>query len=338
MKIVFTAAVLQPKRSVMKISVIVPVYNCEKYLRKCLDSISVQTYADWECIIVDDGSKDGSPAICDEYAANDSRFKVIHKENGGLSSARNAALEIAKGDYVAFCDSDDYYMSEFLETMVNLAIKSGKDVCMCGYFFVDEDGNITDSKTEQNESFVGIHDQNEFVDFVFAKHGFPNYVCNKAFNRSIFETVRFPEGLTYEDANVMPQIADISNGIAVSNYSGYAYFRYRSGNISSTVSNLNSLCLIKNAEIKCRLSNAKYNKYFANQILHYINASFGARLKHSFKNLAPTEQQLLDDNIAYLNEINKNHKSLLPSKSKIILFTILHMPKFITFAGKFIKI
>ena len=89
------------------ISIIIPVYNTEAYLQKCLDSIASQSYEDWECILVDDGSNDGSPSICDEYVKNDNRFKVIHKDNEGVSTSRNVGLENATGDWIYFCDSDD---------------------------------------------------------------------------------------------------------------------------------------------------------------------------------------------------------------------------------------
>lgn len=95
-----------------KVSIIVPVYNTEKYLRRCLDSIAAQTFADWECICVDDGSPDAAGAILDDYAAKDSRFVVIHQENGGVSRARNAGLDAACGEYVGFVDSDDWVESE----------------------------------------------------------------------------------------------------------------------------------------------------------------------------------------------------------------------------------
>lgn len=106
-----------------KISIIVPVYNVEKYIRRCLDSIAGQTFTDWECICVDDGTPDASGKICDEYAQKDGRFVVIHKENGGVSSARNVGLDVAKGEYVTFCDSDDWVEKEMLEVFYNTALK-----------------------------------------------------------------------------------------------------------------------------------------------------------------------------------------------------------------------
>lgn len=113
--------------SLPKISIIVPVYNVEKYLRCCLDSIVAQTFTDWECICVDDGSPDNSGKILDEYAAKDNRFVIIHKENGGVSSARNAGLDIARGEYITFCDSDDWIESNTYETLI-LSINNRVDI------------------------------------------------------------------------------------------------------------------------------------------------------------------------------------------------------------------
>lgn len=116
-------------KNMIKVSVIVPVYNAEKYLRACVDSILAQTVTELECILVDDGSTDASPAICDEYAARDSRVKVIHKPNGRASSARNAGIRAARGEYIAFVDSDDWIAPDMYEKM----LEPGADVCLCDY-------------------------------------------------------------------------------------------------------------------------------------------------------------------------------------------------------------
>ena len=130
----------EKERSGDKISVIVPVYKVEPYLRRCVDSILAQTHKNLEVILVDDGSPDGCPAICDEYAAQDSRVKVIHKENGGVSSARNAGLDAATGDYIGFVDSDDQLVPEMYETLLETAEGKDADVSMCGYIWVADDG------------------------------------------------------------------------------------------------------------------------------------------------------------------------------------------------------
>ena len=110
------------------ISVIVPVYNVEQYLKTCVDSVLNQSYKNWELILVDDGSPDNCPQICDIYVAKDDRVKVIHKENGGASSARNAALDIATGEYITFLDSDDFWHNDYLSTMIELCMQYNADI------------------------------------------------------------------------------------------------------------------------------------------------------------------------------------------------------------------
>ncbi len=117
-----------------KISIIVPVYNVEKYIRRCLDSILSQTFTDWECICVDDGTPDSSGKICDEYSQKDSRFVVIHKENGGVSSARNSGLDVAKGEFITFCDSDDWVENNWLFEQYTDITSGDFDVCVCGFY------------------------------------------------------------------------------------------------------------------------------------------------------------------------------------------------------------
>ena len=124
------------------ISVIVPIYKVEEYLDCCIRSIINQTYSNLEIILVDDGSPDGCPEICDAWVKKDSRIKVIHKENGGLSDARNAGMVIASGEYVAFIDSDDRVESEFIQKLYNVITEHNADIAECAVSYVDENGNI----------------------------------------------------------------------------------------------------------------------------------------------------------------------------------------------------
>lgn len=121
-----------------KISIIVPVYNVEKYLEKCVRSILAQTFTDFELILVDDGSPDSSGAMCDQFAEQDQRVKVIHKENGGLSDARNAGIEIATGEYLGFVDSDDYIADDMYELLYTNIVKEDADLSICGIYDVYE--------------------------------------------------------------------------------------------------------------------------------------------------------------------------------------------------------
>ena len=122
-----------------KISIIVPVYNVEKYLEKCVRSILAQTFTDFELILVDDGSPDSSGAMCDQFAEQDQRVKVIHKENGGLSDARNAGIEIATGEYLGFVDSDDYIADDMYELLYTNIVKEDADLSICGIYDVYEE-------------------------------------------------------------------------------------------------------------------------------------------------------------------------------------------------------
>ena len=125
-----------------KVSVIVPVYNVEKYLDECVQSILNQTFTDFEAILVDDGSPDSCPAMCDAWAEKDSRIKVIHKENGGLSSARNVGVDAAQAEYIAFVDSDDWVETDFLKTLYEVAVRYGADMVQCNYQMVFEKETI----------------------------------------------------------------------------------------------------------------------------------------------------------------------------------------------------
>ena len=125
-----------------KISVIIPVYNAAQYLEKCLDSVLAQTFTDFELLLIDDGSKDSSGEICDRYAESDSRIRVFHKPNGGVSSARNLGLDNAKGEWIAFCDSDDYVTDKYLGDLYNEAKTTDADLVVQDYYIADKNGNI----------------------------------------------------------------------------------------------------------------------------------------------------------------------------------------------------
>lgn len=141
----------------MKISIIIPVYNSEKYLRQCLDSVLAQTYTDFEALLIDDGSTDGSGAICDEYAARDARFKVFHKENGGVSSARNLGIDNAQGEWICFVDSDDLIQIDFLKNFKVETIDA--DLYIQGFTLIDEQNNSIIKKIETEDKLsleIGI--------------------------------------------------------------------------------------------------------------------------------------------------------------------------------------
>lgn len=147
-----------------EISVIVPVYNVEKYLSRCIDSILAQTFTDFELILVDDGSPDNCGFICDEYAAKDERILVIHKGNGGVSKARNVALDIATGKIIFFCDSDDYLKNDYLAVMLQAMYSRDSDSVACNFTIINEQGDATIDRKEYND--VVLHNEQQIKEYI----------------------------------------------------------------------------------------------------------------------------------------------------------------------------
>jgi len=194
------------------LSVIIPVYNVEKYLRQCLDSVLRQTYTNLEVIIVNDGSHDNCPQICDEYAIKDSRVKVIHKTNGGLSSARNAGLDVATGEWIGFVDSDDWILPGMYEKLYEVAKRENADLAMCGYMCVDEDNVPIVSKSSIIKDEV-LTKSDAFNKLVEKKYWFYVIAWNKIYVRKIFDNLRFPIGRAHEDEFIAHHVFDICDRI-----------------------------------------------------------------------------------------------------------------------------
>ncbi|MBQ9861547.1 MAG: glycosyltransferase [Clostridia bacterium] len=212
-----------------KVSIIVPTYNTEVYLERCVDSLLAQTHTNIEIILVDDGSTDSSPSICDRYAAQDARVRVVHKPNGGLSSARNAGLDVASGDYIGFVDSDDYVSNEMYALLAQHLDNSGCDIANVMYVRVDEEGKTYPSKVP--------HDcdcELSSTDFVreLMLHTGDVSVCTKLFRRELFSDVRFVEGKLNEDLLFMLEVFSHVKSVAFVGHVGYYYF-VRSGSTSS---------------------------------------------------------------------------------------------------------
>lgn len=180
------------------ISIIIPVYKVEKYLDKCVQSVVSQTYRKLEIILVDDGSPDRCGEMCDAWAEKDNRIRVIHKENGGLSSARNAGIDASTGEYLMFIDSDDYIASEMAEKLYEALIKYDTTISICNFIRIREDGHIIPSTetTLTDEVFTG-----EEAVFRLIKSPNVSYVisCNKLYKRNLFLTLRYPIGKIHED-------------------------------------------------------------------------------------------------------------------------------------------
>ncbi len=177
------------------VSIIVPIYKVEPYLRRCLDSIVNQTYTNLEIILVDDGSPDGCPQICDEYAARDKRIVVIHKGNGGLSDARNAGLDICRGGYISFVDSDDWVDETYIETLLDLSIKENADIAIGENIRTEG----CSKPTKKNITINACHSKEALKHLFSQNHIAFTVSWGKLYKKNLFSTLRFPKGKYHED-------------------------------------------------------------------------------------------------------------------------------------------
>ena len=212
------------------ISVIVPVYKVEKYLNKCVESIVNQTYKNLEIILVDDGSPDKCPEICDEWADKDSRIRVIHKKNGGLSSARNAGLDTMTGTLVGFIDSDDYILPEMYEKLYNAMIENNADLSICSYSRVDENDNPIPYKNKMKESIKVVSRDEALSSFITspfaAEYG---VLWSKLYKSEIFNGLRFPNVNGHEDTATIHRVIGACNKIVLLNQVLYVYRKNSEG-------------------------------------------------------------------------------------------------------------
>lgn len=187
----------------MLLSVVVPVYKVEKYIHECVESILAQTFTDYELILVDDESPDNCPQICDDYAKKYPFIKVVHKSNGGLSSARNAGIKVASGEYIAFVDSDDLIDKNMFSVMLEKMQKEEADICCTGMIQFNDNSTWHSLPAPKEDVLLS---GNDIYKFIFSKNGCGDYMPNKIFRRSIFDTVSLIENVIYEDIYIMHEI------------------------------------------------------------------------------------------------------------------------------------
>lgn len=205
------------------ISVIVPVYNVEAYFDRCMESLVGQTYEEFEIIVIDDGSTDGSGLLCDKWAEKDKRVKVFHQENRGLSAVRNRGLELAGGEYILWVDSDDYVEKNYLEKLSEAYTSTGADMVMCS-FYTDIDGVVehTGKKLFRAEEM----NRQTFLERLYVQ-GMYSVVWNKFLPKEAYEEIKFPVGRVFEDSSVMLQLTKRCNKIVVIEEPLYFYRRHK---------------------------------------------------------------------------------------------------------------
>ncbi|MEN4759266.1 glycosyltransferase family 2 protein [Chryseobacterium sp. C39-AII1] len=242
-----------------KVSIIVPVYNVENYLAKCLDSLVNQTHQNMEILVVNDGSKDNSEQIIQEYAQKyPEKIKPFNKENGGLSDARNFGIDRATGDYLGFVDSDDYVTPTMFEEMVNLAEKHHSKIVICNIQKVDQNGNITQKLTQIPNMPEKIDLNKNFS--VFSDLSY--FACNKLFKKELFSEKRFKKGAHFEDIQLIPQLLLECDVIAQTQNFHYQYLE-RTDSITKTHTErgLDILKAVEDVEIAFKDSQYSNKKY-----------------------------------------------------------------------------
>ena len=204
------------------ISVIVPIYNVEKYLARCVDSIVNQTYKNLEIILVDDGSPDRCPQMCDDYAEKDSRIKVVHKKNGGLSDARNAGMAVATGEYISFIDSDDYVSDDFFECLLDVMNKENSDIAECSVVKFYEDNRFDEFSDDLS---VKTYDTQDAMSALIAENQFHQHVWNKLYKTELVKDIPYAVGKLNEDEFWTYRVFGRANKVARINKTMYYYFQ-----------------------------------------------------------------------------------------------------------------
>ena len=226
----------------MKLSIIVPVYKIRRYLQRCIESILQQTYTDYELILVDDGSPDGCGALCDRFALECDKVKVIHKKNGGLSSARNAGIVAAKGEYITFVDGDDTIASGTFYYNMRILL-SNPDIDILEY-------PVTKNYESPQSEVISFNPEkvagsNIFPDWIKRKGYEHSFSCNKIYRADLFNFIRFPEGEVFEDTYITPMLYESAYNVYYSDCGFYYYYKNK-GSITSSYSFKTQFFLFRN--------------------------------------------------------------------------------------------
>lgn len=271
------------------ISIIVPVYKVEKYLKKCLDSIINQTHKNLEIIIVDDGSPDGCPNICDEYSKNDDRIKVIHQKNMGLSIARNNGIKLATGEYIGFVDSDDFIEPTMYEDLYNAIIKNNAQMSICNFNVITNKDKYKRNDYPENKTY----DKMEILKEILLDKNIQSYAWNKLYKKELFDGIQYPAGKKYEDIGTTFYLAEKCDKIQLI---GKAEYNYINRN-DSIVFNFDEQTILDYTEIIME----RYE---------YVNEKYHSLRKYNFFYLVKTLTTAYNDAFI-INDISDKLKTRL---------------------------
>ncbi|WP_066315239.1 glycosyltransferase [Bacillus sp. FJAT-29814] len=306
-----------------KISIIVPVFNVENFIHDCLKSILNQTFRDFELILVNDGSTDQSGVICDEYAKSDKRITVIHKENGGQSSARNVGIDIATGDFLGFIDSDDWIDKDMYEILYTKVLETGSDIAACNLMQYNKDSTGYLYSNDTNNQIYNRHDA---MHELYLNERLTFSPCNKLYKKELFNGIRFKQGSILEDMDFAYRIIDKVNMLY---YTGQPLYNYRF-NENSTMRKTFSKKRLDEYNVRKdmylfylenypEIANEVYAEWFLTGLMLYINIEkYYQSEKNTYKYLIDVDRKKLR---ALLSKESYNRKK------KILLAAAVISPK-----------
>lgn len=318
------------------VSVIVPVYNVERYICHCVESIIDQTYTNIEIFLVDDGSPDRCGKICDNYAQMDHRIKVIHKENGGLSDARNVAIDIANGEYITFVDSDDYIAKDYIQYLVDILEKNDADISGCcakRYHEGDEDKD--EEKTQIDKRVLSFTNQEALEDNFYQKH-ILNNAWGKVYKRKLFEEIRYPVGRLYEDLGTTYKLISKSKKIVWGMSEKYFYLQ-RDNSIMTRKFSINNMDRILMSEELLEFTKQNFPEIEKAAISrNFVSNMQVLRELPLEENLFENEYKLIENNIRKFRAIVLKDKKAKKINRVIALFSYFPV-KYIQFLGRIYK-
>ena len=303
------------------LSIIVPAYNIEKYLKRCLDSIINQSYKNFECLIIDDGSTDRTGVICDEYAKKDRRIFVIHQENGGLSVARNNAIKKACGKYISFIDGDDYIMETYCEKLITLLENNRADIAKCDY----HKGILSDIKDRQIKVVSGIEFTKELIQ---DKVG--SQLWQYIYKKELWNDIVSPKGRYAQDMMILHKVTNKAKNIVITNEKLYFYFIDRNDSTSNAEKKKVKGAFDRAIAFKERYIFAENNGYdeqcdiLFNKVIEFYNNAVTLKKPNDHK---------FDSDIEVLSIFLKQHRYKYPKthrsiKYKILKFLLSNIPNF----------
>jgi len=287
------------------ISVIIPVYNVEKLISRCVDSVLNQTYQNFEIILVDDGSPDNCPQLCDEYAKKDARILVLHKQNGGLSSARNAGIEAAKGEYITFIDSDDYINDDYLQTLYTAISEDNTSLAIGSHRAVYDNGTVIDRSNGKRD----VLSSKQALEAMLYDDGVDVSAWAKLYKRELFSDIRYPEGRLYEDAATTYKLIDKAARVSLDSKIIYNYM-IRSTSIAAGTFTPKKMDLITSTKEMCDFVTNKYPELekaaFRRLVYAYLS---------TLSQLAQSDEKFPNEQNELVSFIKANGSSVLKDKS-----------------------